>query len=118
MRNLLFLIFLLPASVLADQYICSYPNYTNGEPVILKISVKGEAATVSSGFSTEYRVLENNDIGLVLSKSFSTVGLASPKQHDIGLFAIVIDKSKMKMIRGNITYPDTEGSLRTGTCTK
>ena len=118
MKNLLLLIILFSSSVSAEDFICSYPNYTTGDPVILKISVRGEVATVSSKYSSEYRVLENNDIGLVLSSSFSTEGLELPKQHDIGLLAIVIDKAKMEMIRGNVTYPGTESNLRTGTCSK
>ncbi|WP_444932600.1 hypothetical protein [Microbulbifer sp. JTAC008] len=118
MKNIVFTLLLLSSVVSAEEYICSYPNYTNGDPVILKISINGDRAKVGGKYSSNYRVLENNDIGLVLTRSFSTEGTESPKQHDIGLFALVIDKAKMKMIRGSVTYPDTENSLRTGTCSK
>lgn len=119
MRLLLLSLAIFSGFADADDYICSYPNYVNGEPVILKISIQEAKAIVKGSLQTsEYAVLENNELGVVLATSFSTEGLESPKQNDIGLMAIVIDKNKMKMIRGNITYPDTENSLKTGTCTK
>lgn len=118
MKYILISALLLPIVANAEQYICSYPNYTNGEPVILKIKINGSIATVGNKYPVEYKVLENNNLGVVLVYSFSAKGTESPKQHDIGLFGLAIDKTKMKMIRGNITHGDKNNSLRTGTCTK
>ncbi len=118
MRFILILILLLPSITMAEQYICSYPNYTNGDPVILKIKINGTTATIDGKFPEEYKVLENNKYGVVLARSFSSEGTESPKQNDVGLFGLVIDKVKMKMVRGNITYGDISNSLRSGTCTQ
>lgn len=118
MRFILISILLLPSIAMAEQYICSYPNYTNGDPVILKIKINGTTATIDGKFPMDYKVLENNKYGVVLAYSFSSEGTESPKQNDVGLFGLAIDKVKMKMVRGNITHGDMANSLRSGSCTK
>jgi len=107
---------LLCNSALAEQYVCSYPSYSDNEPLIVNVTVNGDVATVGSRFPTEYRVLENNDKGLVLINSFSDVGDNSPKQNDIGLYGFIIDKQKMKMVRGMIAYGEDRSNLRNGSC--
>jgi hypothetical protein len=114
-----FIILMIPCVAFAEQYTCTYPSYTNGEPVILKISITDNKSIVeSASFSETYNILENNKYGIVLSKSFSGVGSESPKQNDIGLSAIVIDKANMKMTRGNIAIGDNFNSLKPGACIK
>jgi hypothetical protein len=107
----------LPSLALAENYICSYPGYLSGEPVIIQIAVEGDVARVGR-HELEYRVLENNETGLVLVHSFSYQSERPSDKNDIGLYGLVIDKSKMTMIRGNIIYPDTRNSLKTGACIK
>ena len=119
MKKIVLLILVIPSITFGNDYICSYPNYTNGDPVILKIKISGENAYIRSGqLKSDYKVLENNKYGVVMVRSFSSEALFYPKQNDVGLFGLVIDKEKMKMIRGNISYGDTENSLRTGTCSR
>lgn len=104
---------------MAEEYICSYPNYSNGEPVILKININKDYASVQSSLMTaNYKVLENNNYGVVLADSISGNGINSPKQNDIGLTSIVIDKEKMKMVRGFVYYGEKDGGQKYGTCTK
>ena len=119
MRLATLIILMIPCVAFAEQYVCTYPNYTNGEPVIIKISITNNNSIVeSASFSEAYSILENNKYGIVLSKSFSDVGSESPKQNDVGLSAIVIDKENMKMIRGNIAIGDNFNSPKPGSCVK
>lgn len=118
MKKLLLLIFLIPSFASAEQFTCSYPNYTNGDTVILEIDIKGKSATVGSKFPMEYKVIENNKYGVILVYSFATENNEFPGDNDIGMFGIVIDKLQMKMVRGNIVYGDKSNNLKVGTCIK
>ncbi|MBN1957887.1 MAG: hypothetical protein JW773_06780 [Desulfuromonadales bacterium] len=119
MKFIIFALLLIPALANAETYICSYPNYADGEPVIIKLEINGETATdISDQFKTQYKVLKNNEFGVVLVHSFSSEGINSSQQNSVGLFGLVIDKIKMKMIRGNIIYGENSNSLKLGTCTK
>ena len=119
MRFLFFAVLLLPSLTCAETYICSFPGYISGEPVILKLEIDGGMATdTNAKDTTQYKVLENNKYGVVLVRSFSEEGFYSPKENEVGLFGVVIDKVKMKMLRGNIIYGDMANSLKTGTCAK
>lgn len=119
MKSIIFIMLTIPCMAFAEQYTCTYQNYTNGEPVILKISITENKATVTSkSLTAAYDILENNKYGIVLSKSFSDTGSESPKQNDVGLSALAIDKKNMKMIRGSITIGDNYNTAKRGTCIK
>ena len=114
-------VFWLTSVANADSYICSYLGYfDDGDLVILTIDIDGEIATVSSGgpysFPEEYRVLENNEIGIVLVRSGATEGYESPAKHDIYLYTLFIDKTNMKMARGHLAFGDDFSSYREGSC--
>ena len=106
----------IPLNVAAEEYTCSYPNYTDGKPVIIHISVEGKTAIVENFRKTEYLVLESNEYGIVLVDPVASVGVNSPEQNDIGLFAILIDKKTMNMTHGSISITENEDSSRSGVC--
>jgi len=101
--------------VKAETIICSYPNYTDGAPVILKIQIEGSTAKVGDDV---YSVLQNNNLGAVLVKSFSGENPTFKNQIDVGLFGILINKTELTMMRGNILLGDKYNTLKEGGCTK
>ena len=108
-------------STLADNYQCTYPGYGDGKPVVINIEIMGAKATVAGGtIVSHYQVLENNDLGVVMVYAISQTGLSSPGQHDIGLFGIAIDKTKMKLIRATVIHNSAPGAIssKSGPCTR
>lgn len=119
MKYVVLLIALIAPTAVAEEYVCSYPGYaSSAEPVIVKIFVDGDTAIFDNKFAPiEYTVLSDDEFGLVLAMGHSEED-GSSQQNLVGLHGFVIDKKKMKMIRGSIFYPDSDAGLRTGTCTQ
>lgn len=97
----------------AEQYTCSYLGYLSNEPVVVKINIEGSKAHDGT---SEYGVLQNNDVGIVLVRSFAN--LNSNREKEIGLFGFVIEKPSLKMTRGNIIRGESQNAIRHGTCVK
>lgn len=117
MKHLIILLILfLSTSVNADQFICSYPKIGKGDPVITKIDVnEGSDTVMIDSKITEYRVLENNEFGLIVVKSFSNEGL-TPEKSDIVIHVIIIDKQGMKITVSGVVSGIKLNYTRTGTC--
>jgi hypothetical protein len=98
----------------SEQYICTYTGFVTNEPVILKIQIDGNRAHDER---EEYAVLQNTETGIVLVRSFASYS-QDRKRDEVGLFGIVINKSTLKMTRGNIIQGDSDGAVRHGRCVK
>lgn len=114
MKNLIFVCLVLCHSTLFSQdYIISYPSYTSGSPVIIKVKVDGDQAIVNN---TNYQVLQNNETGIVLARSFAQESTKQqPHRGALGLFCIVLDKKNKTVTRGNILSGEAESSIAIGT---
>ena len=115
MKIALFVMLLLsPLMAHAEQYICTYTGFFSNEPVILKIRIEGSKAYDEQ---TDYMVLQNTATGIVLVRSFANYS-HDRKRDEVGLFGLVIDKTTLKMTRGNIILGDSDGAVRHGRCVK
>ena len=112
MKHYIFLWLLLSSSISLAKglsYICSYPGYITGKPVILKIKVGSKKAMVGG---EAYTTLSNTSHGLVLAKSFAY------DKNNIGMFGIAIDKKKLFFTRGNILSGENSSRNVDGKCIK
>lgn len=107
-RTALLVLMLVPLSAHAEQYTCTYLGYLKNEPVIVKYRIDGNKAYDKT---SEYRVVQNTEVGVVLVKSF-----AYP--NSVGLFGVVIEKASLKLTRGNIFLGESDNSIRHGKCVK
>ena len=99
-------------TIKAENYIISYPGYLDGDPVILKASLSGSTAVVDG---EQYVVTQNNEVGIVMVKSFAQESTAKqPYAGGLGVFCIILDKKTNKMMRGNILMGETKNSITTG----
>jgi hypothetical protein len=104
----------------ADEiWTCTYPGFSQDRrPVIQRYRQQGDILDVDQGsWREEYRMLENNQFGLVASSSISKI---EPNQSEpsIGARTIVINKRTGEFLWSNLFLgePDRVNSPVHGTC--
>lgn len=114
MKGIVYALFMFAAhSAHAEQYTCTYMGFLKNEPVIVKYRIDGDKAHDDR---SEYAVVKNTDVGVVLVSSFAYLNRQNEKE--VGLFGVVIEKPSLKMTRGNILLGESDSSIRHGTCLK
>src|SRR5215471_1254807 len=84
----------------ADVWICTYPGFTaDRRPVIVRFKEQ-DGFMVEEEFGTKYRILENNEYGVVATWSISLIepGHATPS---IGSMTFLIKKKTGDFLRSN-----------------
>lgn len=118
---LLLVLVSLSSSAKAEEFlVCSFKGWKTDKIISIKYAVVKdqliEVATVPSDFffNEQYKILQNNTIGLVAIREYSEIG-PDKSTPTIGLYGIIIDRKKGSYQRFGAFY-GSEPTATHGSC--
>lgn len=100
-----------------EYYTCKYPGFVSGE-VELNLIVYDKKVVVktSSGRASNYLVLVDNEVGLVIAEGLAVLSPENNKP-EVGMRGISLNKITMEMLKGSIILDnENDKTFRKGTC--
>jgi hypothetical protein len=95
----------IPFAAAQEIWTCTWPGFSQDRsPVIQRYRQQGELLVVDhETWREEYRILENNQFGLVATRSISEIeSHSTSKEPSIGTRTIVIDKRTGELLWSNL----------------